>query len=79
MTAENVTRTLREIHERLTEDQREMPTAQGVVDGFHKAGLLDDETARLWKLALHACPGHQACQVWCAYCGDIPAESEEVR
>jgi len=75
MSAENVSRTLDEVHEALREDFRQLDTAKAIVAGFHRAGLLTNEEARLRTLALEICPGHEACRVWCAYCGDLP-ESE---
>lgn len=42
------------------------------VHWIHHHKLLTDWERDLWLVLLELCPGHDTCQKWCAYCGDVP-------
>jgi len=48
---------------------------QATIDTLCAVGRLTGEQAELWHLRILKCPGHEPACVWCAYCGDIPRDS----
>lgn len=51
--------------------------AKVVVDAFEKTDKFDRDRGELWERRLTTCPGHDdgGGRQWCAYCGDIKADS----
>ncbi len=72
---------MQECHFDMCDDYRRgEPYAHGALDTLRYLGQIDEEQHRLWGLALKTCPGHRdGGRVWCAYCGNLPSESENAR
>jgi hypothetical protein len=67
---------LDDMHAALCDDQQILSAVRLVISAFHEARLITDEQYRLRTMALASCPGHRGNRTWCAYCGDLPEESE---
>lgn len=70
---------MRKLHESLRDNGSTMvmDRAAGWIDALEAVGLLTRMEAVGWRAAIEICPGHEACRVWCAYCGDLPHEHDE--
>lgn len=52
----------------------------GAVDVLKDLGILSKIEQEGWIARRGTCPGHddEGGRVWCAYCGDIPAEARDI-
>lgn len=75
---ERVDAVMKALHESLRDNgsTMAMDRAAGWIDALEAVGLLTRMEAVGWRATIEICPGHEACRVWCAYCGDLPREDE---
>lgn len=69
-----------ERHRRASAEGRDwIERTTGRLEAFRELGLISALDLELWTKRLRTCPGHEPCQVWCAYCGDLPDDEDNRR